>query len=142
MDQHLTNLLQLRQIKILYNLTDEQLGKPSKDPSSRMKSLEDCKLRLSTITLLFKDNSSQTHNMNSLLRCEWVPLIRPFAKSSQTAWRPGSVACQGSPGNFFWNLLSHWANCVALKVETSCTCMILFPNVWTAEMRLSSVCMS
>ncbi len=142
MDQHLTDLSQLRQIKILYNLTDEQLGKPPKDPSSRTKSLEDCKSRLSTITLLFKDNSSQTHNTNSSLRREWVPLIRPFAKSSQTAWRPGSVSRQGSPGNFFQNSLSNGANCIALKVETSCTRMILFPNAWTAEMRLSSVCVS
>src|SRR5712691_12363640 len=46
MDQHLADLSQLRQIKILYNLTDEQLGKPPKDLSSRMKRLEDCKSRL------------------------------------------------------------------------------------------------
>jgi len=52
MDQHLTDLSQLRQIKILYNLTDEQLGVPPKDPSLRTKMLEDCKSRLRTITLL------------------------------------------------------------------------------------------
>src|SRR5260221_14334838 len=52
MDQHLANLSQLWQIKILYNLTDEQLGKPPKDLSSRTKRLEDCKSRLSTVTLI------------------------------------------------------------------------------------------
>jgi glucose-6-phosphate-specific signal transduction histidine kinase len=31
-------------------------------------------------------------------------------------------------------------NCVALKVGTSCTCMILFTNAWTAEMHLVRVC--
>ena len=43
MDRHLTDLSQLRQIKILYNLTDEQLGKRPKDPSSVAKRLENCK---------------------------------------------------------------------------------------------------
>jgi len=52
MDQHLTDLLQLWQIKVLYNLTDEQLGKPPKVPSSRTKRLEDCKSHLGTITLI------------------------------------------------------------------------------------------
>src|SRR6266581_3829214 len=52
MDQHLTDLSQLQQIKILYNLTDEQLGVPPKDLSLRTKMLEDCKSRLCTITLL------------------------------------------------------------------------------------------
>ncbi|KAN0113386.1 hypothetical protein V8E52_007787 [Russula decolorans] len=41
MDQHLIDLSQLRQIKILYNLTDEQLGKPPEYVSSQMKRLED-----------------------------------------------------------------------------------------------------
>src|SRR5450756_508994 len=36
-------------------------------------------------------------------------------------------------------MLSSGANCVALKVGTSCTRMILFPNKWTAEMHLSSM---
>src|SRR5260221_4767615 len=52
MDQHLTDLSQLRQIKALYNLTDEQLGILPKNPSLRTKRLEDCKSRLRTITLL------------------------------------------------------------------------------------------
>jgi hypothetical protein len=52
MDQQLTDLSQLRQIKVLYNLTDEQLGKPPKLPSLRAKRLEDCKSRLGTITLI------------------------------------------------------------------------------------------
>jgi hypothetical protein len=51
MDQHLVDLSQLRQIKILYNLTDEQLGKPPEYPSSWVKRLEDCKLRFGTFTL-------------------------------------------------------------------------------------------
>ena len=54
MDQHLIDLSQLRQIKILYNLTDEQLGKRPKFPSSHVKKLEDCKSRLCTITLNLK----------------------------------------------------------------------------------------
>jgi len=52
MDQHLADISQLRQIKVLYNLTDEQLGKLLKDPSSRTKRLEDCKSRLGTFTLI------------------------------------------------------------------------------------------
>lgn len=52
MDQHLTDLSQLRQIKLLYNLTDEQLGKPPKYPSLRTKVLENCTLRLSIFTLI------------------------------------------------------------------------------------------
>ena len=52
MDQHLTDLSQLQQIKVLYNLTDEQLGKPPKVLSSRTKRLEDCKSRLGTFTLI------------------------------------------------------------------------------------------
>jgi hypothetical protein len=48
MDQHLLDLSQLRQIKILYNLTDEQLGKPPVYPSSHTKRLEDCKSHLGT----------------------------------------------------------------------------------------------
>jgi len=48
MDHHLIDLLWLWQIKILYNLTDEQLGKPPKCPSVQMKRLEDCKLHLGT----------------------------------------------------------------------------------------------
>jgi hypothetical protein len=51
MDQHLIDLSQLRQIKILYNLTDEQLGKPPKCLSSQAKRLEDCKLCLGDLTL-------------------------------------------------------------------------------------------
>ena len=82
MDQHLIDLSQLRQIKILYNLTDEQLGKPPEYLSSRTKRLEDCKSHLATFTLNLKDNSLQTHNMNLWLRSEWVPLMTPFAKSS------------------------------------------------------------
>ena len=50
MDRHLTDLSQLRQIKILYNLTDEQLGKRPKDHSSFAKRLENCKSCLSTFT--------------------------------------------------------------------------------------------
>ena len=46
MDQHLTDLLQLRQIKLLYDLTDEQLRKPPTQPSSQTKML-----RLWTATL-------------------------------------------------------------------------------------------
>jgi len=52
MSQHLTDLSQLWQVKILYNLTDEQLGKPSKHPSLQTKRLEDCKSRPSTFTLI------------------------------------------------------------------------------------------
>ena len=51
MDQHLIDLSQLQQIKILYNLTDEQLGKPPKYPSSHVKRLEDCEPHLGTFTL-------------------------------------------------------------------------------------------
>jgi hypothetical protein len=54
MDQHLIDLSQLRQIKILYNLTDEQLGKPPKCVSSQAKRLEDCKSRLGDFTLTLK----------------------------------------------------------------------------------------
>src|SRR6266581_1709242 len=52
MDQHLTDLSQLPQIKFLYNLTDEQLAKPPKVLSSRTKRLEDCKSCLGTFTLI------------------------------------------------------------------------------------------
>jgi len=48
MDKHLIELSQLWQIKLLYNLTDEQLGKPPKRPSSHTKRLEDCKSHLGT----------------------------------------------------------------------------------------------
>ena len=48
MDQHLIDLSWLWQIKILYNLTDKQLGKPPKHPSFQTKSLEDGKLHLNT----------------------------------------------------------------------------------------------
>ena len=51
MDQHLIDLSRLRQIKILYNLTDEQLGKPPEYPSSRTKRLEDCKSHLGGLPL-------------------------------------------------------------------------------------------
>ncbi len=54
MDQHLIDLSQLQQIKILYNLTNEQLGKPPMYPSSHTKRLEDCKLHLGTFTLNLK----------------------------------------------------------------------------------------
>ncbi len=54
MDQHLIDLSQLWQIKILYNLTDEQLGKPPKYLSLQMKRLEDCKLHPGTFTLNLK----------------------------------------------------------------------------------------
>jgi len=52
MDKYLTDLSQLWQIKLLYNLTDKQLGKPPKYPSLWTKVLEDCKLRLSIFTLI------------------------------------------------------------------------------------------
>ena len=52
MDQHLTDLSWLWQIKLLYNLTDEQLRKPPKYPSLQTKRLEDCKSCLSTFTLI------------------------------------------------------------------------------------------
>jgi len=52
MSQHLTDLSQLQQVKILYNLTDEQLRKPPKHPSLQMKRLEDCKSRPGTFTLI------------------------------------------------------------------------------------------
>src|SRR5229473_3972334 len=55
------------------------------------------------------------------------------------AWQPGSLSSQRSPGNFFWRLLSSGANCIALKVGTSCTRIILFPNAWMAKMHLLSV---
>jgi hypothetical protein len=64
--------------------------------------------------------------------------MTPFAKSSRMVWRPGSVSSQRSPRNFFRRLLSSGANCVALKVGTSCTRMILLPNAWMAEMHLLS----
>src|SRR5260221_9370915 len=51
MDQHLADLSQLRQIKVLYNLTDEQLGKPLKHPPSQTKRLEDCKSHLGTFAV-------------------------------------------------------------------------------------------
>ena len=51
MDQHLIDLLQILKIKILYNLTDEQLKKPPKFFSSQTKRLNDCKLHLGTLTL-------------------------------------------------------------------------------------------
>jgi hypothetical protein len=51
MDQHLIDLSQLRQIKILYNLTDERLGKRPKYPSSRTKMLDDCKSCPGILTL-------------------------------------------------------------------------------------------
>ena len=54
MDQHLIDLSQLQQIKILYNLTNEQLGKPPNYLSSQTKRLEDCKSRLGTCTLNLK----------------------------------------------------------------------------------------
>ena len=54
MDQHLIDLSQLWQIKILYNLTDEQLGKPPKYLSSQAKRLEDCKSHLGNFTLNLK----------------------------------------------------------------------------------------
>jgi hypothetical protein len=54
MDQHLLDLSQLRQIKILYNLTDEQLGKPPVYLSSHSKRLEDCKSHLGTFILDLK----------------------------------------------------------------------------------------
>jgi hypothetical protein len=54
MDQHLIDLSQFRQIKILYNLTDEQLGKPPKSHSLQTKGLEDCKSHLGTFTLNLK----------------------------------------------------------------------------------------
>ena len=50
MDRHLTDLSQLRQVKLLYNLTDEQLGEPPKDASTQTKKLEDCKSRPGTFT--------------------------------------------------------------------------------------------
>jgi len=52
MSQHLTDLSQLRQVKILYNLTDEELGKPPKHISLQTKRLEDCKSRPGTFTLV------------------------------------------------------------------------------------------
>ena len=55
MDQHLIDLSQLCQIKILYNLTDEQLKKPPQHLSSKTKRLEDCKLHLGTFTLNLKE---------------------------------------------------------------------------------------
>ena len=52
MSQHLTDLSQLQQVKILYNLTDEELGKPPKHISLQTKRLEDCKSCPSTFTLV------------------------------------------------------------------------------------------
>jgi hypothetical protein len=54
MDQHLIDLSQLRQIKLLYNLSDEQLGKPPEYPSSQTKRLGDCKSHLGTFTVNLK----------------------------------------------------------------------------------------
>ena len=51
MDQHLIDLSQILQIKILYNLTNEQLGKPPKFLSSQTKRLNNCKSHLGTLTL-------------------------------------------------------------------------------------------
>jgi len=67
MDRHLIDLSQLRQIKLLYNLTDEQLGKPPEHISSQTKKLEDCKSRLTPYSKS-KDTLLQTHNTNSWLR--------------------------------------------------------------------------
>ena len=58
------------------------------------------------------------------------------------AWRPGSVSSQRLPGHFFRKMLSSGVNCVALKVGTSCTHIILSQNGWMAEMHLSSVCVN
>ena len=52
MDRHLTDLLQLQQIKLLYNLTDEQLGKPPNSLSLHTKRLENCKSCLGAFTLI------------------------------------------------------------------------------------------
>jgi hypothetical protein len=54
MDRHLIDLSQLRQIKILYNLTDQQLGKPPEYLSSQTKRLEDCESHLGAFTLNIK----------------------------------------------------------------------------------------
>ena len=54
MDRHLTDLSQFQQIKNLYNLTDEQLGKVPKDPSLHTKCLEDCKSHPGTFILNLK----------------------------------------------------------------------------------------
>ena len=51
MDRHLTDLSQLQQIKLFYNLTDEQLRKPPKYPSLHMKRLKNCKLHFGAFTL-------------------------------------------------------------------------------------------
>ena len=54
MDKHLLDLSQLWQIKILYNLTDEQLGKHPRYLSLHVKRLEDCKSDLGSFTLNLK----------------------------------------------------------------------------------------
>jgi len=52
MSQHLTDLSQLWQVKILYNVTDKKLGKPPKHISLQTKRLEDCKSYPGTFTLV------------------------------------------------------------------------------------------
>jgi hypothetical protein len=52
MDKHLIDLSQLQQVKLLYNLTDEDLGRPPKYSSSWAKRLEDCKSRLGIFALI------------------------------------------------------------------------------------------
>ena len=43
---------------------------------------------------------------------------------------------------FLLKVVEQWANCVALRVGTSFTRMILFPDARTAKMRLLYVCVN
>ncbi len=111
MDQHLIDLLQLQQNKILYNLTDEQLRKPPKYLSSQTKRLEDCKSYPGTFTLNLKiiycrpiirtcgsevSGSPWWHHLQS--PCEWLgdPVLCPAKGcqeiSSRGCWVVGQTA--------------------------------------------------
>jgi len=83
-----------------------------------------------------KQKRSRTDNISSNPS---LPLLDPPPASNVLQPPEDALTEERSPGNFFRRLLSSGANCVALKVGTSCTRIILFPNAWMAEMHLSSV---
>ncbi len=92
MDQHLIDLLQLWQIKILYNLTNEQLRKPPMYPSSHTKRLEDCKSHLGTFTL----NLKTIHRRPTIRTCGSKASGSPWWHHSQSSreWLGNPVLCQ------------------------------------------------
>src|SRR5258708_15444998 len=68
-----------------------------------------------------------------------LPLLDPPPASNVLQPPEDALIEERSPGNFFWRLLSSGANCITLKVGTSCMRIILFPNAWMAKMHLSSM---